>query len=217
MSWFITFEGPEGSGKSTLCPRIAGHLTGLGYAVLQTREPGGTDIGRQIRAFLLDPRNAAMQPTTEFLLFSASRAQLVAEVIRPHLENGGVVLCDRYADSSLAYQGAGHGLDANALRAITSFATGGLQPDLTILFDIEVETGLRRRRAGSGEWNRLDAAALEFHRRARQGFLALAESEPERWVVLDASRSVAAVEAELRGILAERLPAAVGEVKAGHA
>ncbi len=147
-----------------------------------------------------------MKPETEFLLFSASRAQHVAEVIRPQLENGVVVLCDRFADSSYAYQGAGHGLELETLQAITRFATGGLQPDLTLLFDLAIETGLERRQTSGGEWNRLDASALEFHKRVRRRFLELAASEPERWVVVDASQGIDEVEAEVMNILDERLP-----------
>ncbi|MBI3764416.1 MAG: dTMP kinase [Chloroflexi bacterium] len=200
MSLFITFEGPEGSGKSTQITPLADRLRALGHDVCLTREPGGTDIGDQIRQVLHDLKNTAMQPRAEILLYSASRAQLVGEIIRPHLERGGIVLCDRYADSTMAYQGYGHGLDLGALRAITEFATGGLKPDLTILLDVETEEGLRRRRS-SGEWNRLDAYALAFHQRVRQGYLGMAAAEPERWVVVDAGRAVEEVAEEVwRGV-----------------
>jgi dTMP kinase len=137
-------------------------------------------------------------------LFSASRAQHVDEVIRPHLEAGGVVVCDRYYDSSLAYQGYGHGLDLPDLRVITSFATGGLKPDLTLLLDLSVEDGLRRREEG-GSWNRLDEYSLEFHRRVRQGYQELVAAEPERWVVIDASPSIEAVQKEIQAVVEARM------------
>ena len=200
MSLFVTFEGPDGSGKSTQITLLAERLRALGHDVCLTREPGGTAIGDQIRQVVHDLHNTAMQPRAELLLYSASRAQLVGEVIRPQLERGGVVLCDRYADSTLAYQGYGHGLDLGRLRAITEFATGGLAPDLTLLLDMEVESGLRRRKTG-GEWNRLDAYTLAFHQRVRQGYLALAAAEPKRWIVLEAETEMEA--------LGERIWAAV--------
>lgn len=193
MSLFITFEGPEGSGKTTQCQRLEQHLVGQGYDVLCTCEPGGTFIGEQVRAVLLDQNNYAMTPEAEFLLFSASRAQLVREVIRPHLEKGGVVVCDRFFDSSLAYQGYGHRLEQRALREVTQLATGGAQPDLTFLLDLPPEEGLRRRRQQSEQWNRLDAYELSFHTRVRRGFLALAQAESVRWEIIDASQSSEAI------------------------
>ncbi len=203
---FITFEGPDGSGKSTQISRLAERLRAAGYAVLQTREPGGTTIGEQIRHVLHDLDNTAMQPRAELLLYSAARAQLVGEVIRPHLNRGGLVLSDRFYDSTLAYQGYGHGLELDTLRQIQAFATGGLTPDLTLLFDIDAETGLSRRKVGDGEWNRLDAYALEFHNRVRDGYLALAEAEPKRWVRLDAAQSVETLAARVWDAVALRLP-----------
>jgi dTMP kinase len=146
-----------------------------------------------------------MQPRTEILLYSAARAQLVEEKMKPHLAAGGIVLSDRYADSTLAYQGYGHGLDLETLRLITAFATGRLRPDLTLLFDVDAETGLRRRLAGGGEWNRLDDYALAFHQRVRAGYLELAQAEPERWVRLDAAQDVTTLEAEVRRVMAARL------------
>jgi dTMP kinase len=187
---FITFEGPDGGGKSTQWRLLADRLRWEGYDVLAVREPGGTAIGDQIRAVLHDPANKAMQPHAEVLLYSASRAQLVRELIRPHLECGGIVLSDRYADSTIAYQGYGHCLDLEMLRAITSFATGDLKPDLTIYLDLDVGEGLRRRQvasqAGKGEWNRMDQQALDFHRRVRAGYLEMIAAEPGRWWVIDA-------------------------------
>jgi dTMP kinase len=183
---------------------LAAHLQQTGLDVLYTREPGGTTIGDQIRKILMSLDNASMIPRAEFLLFSASRAQLVHQVIRPHLEKGGVVVCDRFYDSSLAYQGYGHNLDREALQTITAFATGGLKPDLTLLLDLPVESGLGRRRE-AGHWNRLDDYDLEFHRRLRRGYQLMASQEPDRWVVIDASLPMEDVQAEIRLIVAKRL------------
>ena len=184
---FITLEGPDGSGKSMQVPALAEFVRQLGYEVLTTREPGGTSIGDQIREVIMNLKNSSMNPRTEILLFCAARAQIVSEVIRPQLEKGLVVISDRYADSTLAYQGYGHGLDLEVLRGILTFATGGLTPDLTLLLDVDVETGLARRQQGGGEWNRLDDYALAFHRRVRNGYLELAAAEQRRWVRIDAS------------------------------
>lgn len=186
---FITLEGPDGSGKSIQVPALAEFVRQLGYDVLTTREPGGTSIGDQIREVIMSMKNKSMNPRTEILLFCAARAQIVSEVIRPQLEKGVVVISDRYADSTLAYQGYGHGLDLKVLRGILDFATGGLTPDLTLLLDVDVETGLSRRQQGGGEWNRLDDYALAFHRRVRDGYLELAAAEPQRWVRIDASQA----------------------------
>ncbi len=202
---FITLEGPDGSGKSLQIGELADFLRARGYQVLTTREPGGTSIGDQIREVIMRMDNKSMNPRTEILLFCAARAQIVAEVIRPNLEKGVVVISDRYADSTLAYQGYGHGLDLTSLRQILSFATGGLIPDLTLLLDIDVEQGLARRHTGGGEWNRLDDYELAFHKRVRQGYLELAASEPNRWKVINASATPSQVQAELRGAVLSRL------------
>jgi len=204
MSLFITLEGPDGGGKSTQASRLVDYLQGRGLNVLLTREPGGTLIGDQIRRTLMDLGNTGMHPRTEILLFSASRAQIVHQVIRPHLESGGIVVCDRFYDSTLAYQGYGHGLDLRALQTITAFATGGLRPDLTLLLDLPAEDGLRRRKRG-GQWNRLDAYDLAFHQRVRQGYFALADAEPERWVRVDATQPLDAVHAAIREAVDARL------------
>ncbi|HLE52846.1 MAG TPA: dTMP kinase [Anaerolineales bacterium] len=201
---FITFEGPDGSGKSSQVAALAEFLDQTGYPVLVTREPGGTAIGDQVRAILSNLENTGMHPRTETLLFLAARAQLVEQVICIHLEKGDVVLCDRYADSTLAYQGFGHGNDLAQIRNLISFATGGLNPDLTILLDIDVKVGLRRRARG-GEWNRLDAYNLEFHQRVRQGYHQLAQAEPDRWVVIDAGQPPERVQADVRQVVMERL------------
>ncbi len=201
---FITLEGPEGSGKTYQLPKLAEFLRQHGFDVLTTREPGGTSISEQIRTILHNLENKEMDPRAEILLFQASRAQLVEQVIRPHLDNGGVVLSDRYADSTLAYQGYGHQIDLEPLRVLVSFATGGLKPDLTLLLDVDVETGLRRKEL-KGEWNRLDAYDLDFHRRVRSGYLNLVAAEPERWVVVDASQSPGTVQETMRRVVAEKL------------
>jgi len=201
---FITLEGPDGGGKTTQASLLADFLRQRGCDVVATREPGGTAIGDQVRAILSSLDNTAMHPRTEILLFQASRAQHVEQIIRPHLAKGGIVVCDRYADSTLAYQGYGHQVDLERLRLIVDFATGGLKPDLTLLLDIDVEEGLRRR-TNSGEWNRLDAYALAFHRRVRQGYFELARQEPGRWVTVDAGRSEELVQEELRRVVLQRL------------
>jgi dTMP kinase len=201
---FITLEGPEGSGKTLQLPKLADYLRQSGFDVLATREPGGTSISEQIRTILHNLENKEMNPRTEILLFQASRAQLVEQVVRPHLAKGGIVICDRYADSTLAYQGYGHQIDIESLRVLVNFATGGLKPDLTLLLDVDVETGLRRKEL-KGEWNRLDAYDLEFHQRVHQGYLQLVHSEPERWVVIDASQSPTQVQNEMRKVVIERL------------
>lgn len=185
---FITFEGSEGSGKSTQIEMLAAYLHQRGYEVLVTREPGGTHIGEQVRQCLHDVGNKEMTAVAEALLYSASRSQLVQEVIFPALENGVIVLSDRYADSTIAYQGYGRQLDLEALRSITHLATNGLKPDLTILFDIDVEEGLSRRSVGGGEMNRMDLQEIAFYKRVRNGYMELVKQEPERWVIVDAGR-----------------------------
>lgn len=201
---FITLEGPEGSGKTRQITGLAEALRQHGYPVLMTREPGGTPIGDQIRSVLFDMQNTEMRPRTEILLFQASRAQLVEQVIRPRLASGELVLCDRYADSTLAYQGYGHQVNLEELKAIVYFATGGLKPDLTLLLDVEVEVGLKRKLAAS-EWNRLDAYDLEFHRRVRQGYHEMAQAEPERWAIIDAGQPPDMVQAALQEVVLGRL------------
>jgi dTMP kinase len=201
---FITLEGPEGSGKTTQIGPLAEFLRQQGLEVLTTREPGGTPIGDQIRTVLHSLENTAMHPRTETLLFQSARAQLVEQVIRPHLQRGGIVISDRYADSTLAYQGYGHGLPLDQVRAVINFATGELKPNLTILLDLDVELGLQRRSQGGG-WNRLDAYTLEFHRRVRQGYHQLVQAEPLRWAILDAAQTPERVQEALRKVVCERL------------
>jgi dTMP kinase len=199
MGLFITFEGPEGSGKTTQIRLVTEWLSDQGLDVLTTREPGGTRIGEAIREVLLSPAHTEMCAEAEILLFSAARAQIVRETLQPHLARGGVVLCDRFADSTLAYQGYGRLLDLDMLRQITLFATGGLVPALTICLDLPVAEGLRRKQGGDqAEWNRMERERLDFQERVRRGFLALAAAEPQRWLVLDALREREVIQTEIR-------------------
>ncbi|MFC4637423.1 dTMP kinase [Deinococcus hohokamensis] len=200
---FITFEGPEGAGKSTQVARLAAALAGAGVPHLLTREPGGTPLGTRVREVLLDPA-LSIDPLPEFLLYSASRAQLVTDVIRPALARGEAVVCDRYFDSSLAYQGAGRGLPGALLRDLTREATRGLTPDLTVLLDLDPAVGLRRA-AARGQPDRLEQADLAFHTRVRAGFLALAAAEPGRFLVLDATRGPDDLAAEVWAAAQARL------------
>lgn len=194
---FITLEGLEGTGKSTPGPALADYLRGRDMEVLHTREPGGTAIGERIRGVLLDEAHREMAAETEMLLFAASRAQFVREIVRPTLERGVTVLSDRYVDASLAYQGYGRGLDVAVVAWVNEVATGGLLPDLTILLDIDPAAGLARARAGKevgrGRGDRLEQEALPFYERVRAGFLRLAAESPQRFAVLDADGEVAQV------------------------
>jgi dTMP kinase len=186
---FIVLEGPDGAGKSVQAPRLAERLRAAGHQVTLTREPGGTRLGEQVRAILLDPSDVARGPIADALLFNAARSQLLAEVIRPALGRDELVVCDRYATSTLAYQGHGSGLDLAQLAAMQAWATGGLWPDLVVLLDVPVEVGLRRRDSGSAEeMTRFEDGTrhdLAFHRRVREGYLAMAAADPARWVVVD--------------------------------
>jgi len=198
---FVTFEGSEGSGKSTQIVLLADVLRRKGYDVLTTREPGGTDIGEQVRACLHDVANQQMTAATEVLLYSASRAQLVSEVIRPALASDKIVLSDRYADSTLAYQGYGRQLDLDTLRVVTDFATGGLRPDLSIFLDVNVTDGLGRRESGGAEMNRMDLQAVTFYDRVRKGYLTMAAEDPDRWKIVDANRSVEVIHADVKKLV----------------
>lgn len=186
--YFITLEGPEGSGKTSHLVDLADYFRKLGLKIFLAREPGGTTIGEEIRTLLHDLRYTDMLPRTETLLYQAARAQFVEQAAKPTLETGGVIICDRFFDSTLAYQGYGHRQDLNVLRSLITYATAGLVPDLTILLDVDVETGLDRKK-DQGEWNRLDAYDLEFHRRVRDGYVEMAAADPVRWVVVDARQT----------------------------
>jgi len=213
LGLFITFEGPDGSGKSTQIELVADFLRRKGYSVYCTREPGGSAIGDQIRDVLHDVKNTEMSSRAEILLYSASRAQLVEQIILPRLAQGDVVLCDRYADSTYAYQGYGRQLDFDTLRIITEFATQKLKPDLTIYLDLDVETGLKRKVeanvAGAGEWNRMDRLKVDFHQRVHHGYLEMAKNEPDRWLVVNASGTIEEINRSicdrLEKILAKKL------------
>jgi dTMP kinase len=202
---FISLEGPEGSGKTSHIPPLVEFLCEKGYQVFSTREPGGTSISEQIRTVIHDLRNTEMHPRTETLLYQAARAQIVEQVIKPRLAKGEIVLCDRYADSTIAYQGYGHQQDLDEVRSLVRYATGGLTPDLTIVLDVEVEVGLKRKTKNGAEWNRLDAYTVEFHRRVRAGYLELVKAEPDRWLVVDASRDWEAVQGALREAIMGKL------------
>jgi dTMP kinase len=195
---FITFEGMDGSGKTTQLRRLADHLRGKGRAVLETAEPGGTAIGRKIRQILLDAGNQELSPTAELLLYFASRAQNVDETILPALDRGEIVLADRFTDSTLVYQGCGRGLGAETVRALDRIACRGLRPDLTLLLDIGPETSLARARdrniAETSAETRMDEQSAEFHRKVYEAYRALATSEPERIRCIPATGEVDEVE-----------------------
>lgn len=202
-AFFITFEGPEGGGKSTQALRLANRLSLEGIPATATREPGGTGLGEKVRHILLDPGGAPLSSWAEALLFTAARAQLVAELIRPALKAGRVVICDRYIDSTMAYQGFGRGLDLEQLRQLQEAATGGLRPDLTLLLDLKVEEGLAR--IPGNDRDRLDREAEQFHRRVREGYLKMSAQDPGRWVRVDASGSPDLVAEKIFSIAVERI------------
>lgn len=205
MNRFITFEGGEGCGKSTVLKAIKERLEAEGVSVVLTREPGGTPIAEQIRNVILDKGNTAMDARTEALLYAASRRQHLVEKIWPALKEGKTVLCDRYLDSSLAYQGGARGLGVDEVLSINLFATEGTYPDLTLLFDLEPEQGLARIAANQNrEVNRLDLEKLDFHHQVRNNFLALAKRYPERYVIIDASKTLPEVIEEAYRAIKER-------------
>ncbi len=206
---FLTFEGMDGCGKTTQLRLLAQYLREHGRNVVETVEPGGTEIGRQIRRILLDPANTAIQPRTELLLYFASRAQNVDEVIRPALEAGSVVLCDRFTDSTLVYQGCGRGLEAGIVLDLDRIACRGLRPATTVLIDMDLETSLgrakrRNERYGQSE-SRIDDESAAFHDSVRKGYLALAATEPERFVVIDGRAPLGDVARQIREALRNRV------------
>ncbi len=188
MACFIVFEGGDGSGKSTQARSLLRRLRNRGIDVLRTREPGGTPLGQSLRRLLKS--GEPMAPISELLLFEAARAQLVRQVIRPFLDRGGVVIADRFTSSTVAYQGYGRGLDRDLIDRLNREATGGLEPDLTVLLDLPVEMALARKEgeSGGGKEDNFDGAPVDFHRKIRRGYSALAASDPEGWLVLDGLR-----------------------------
>jgi len=198
--YFISLEGGEGAGKSTQNKRIVKWLSAQGHAVVETREPGGTVISEQIRQLLLDTRNAGLNPVSELLLMFAARSQLVQEVIRPALAEGKVVVCDRFTDASYAYQGGGRQLGAETVASIEKLVLGGLQPDLTLLFDVPVELGMQRV-AGRGAADRFEAESLRFFERVRRAYLERAAADPGRFRVIDAGLDENQVWVQVRGAL----------------
>ncbi len=202
---FITLEGSEGSGKTSHIPHLAQFLREMGYAVFPTREPGGTSISEQIRDILHDLKNVEMHPRTETLLYQAARAQIVEQVIKPRLAAGEIVISDRYYDSTIAYQGYGHQQNLDQVRALVKYATDGLTPDLTILLDLDVEVGLRRKKQNQSEWNRMDDQTIQFYERVRAGYLEMVKAEPRRWVVVNSEQKWDEVQAELKQVILNKL------------
>jgi len=202
--YFISLEGGEGAGKSTQNKRIVKWLSEQGHAVVETREPGGTVVSEQIRQLLLDTRNAGLNPVSELLLMFAARVQLVQEVIRPALNSGKIVVCDRFTDASYAYQGGGRELGAEMVSSVEKLALGSLEPDLTLLFDVPVELGMKRV-AGRGAADRFEAESLRFFERVRNAYLERAGADPRRFRVIDASRDQDQVWEQVRETLQTRL------------
>lgn len=206
---FITFEGPEGSGKTTQIQRVAEWLQSQGRACIATKEPGGTPIADRIRAIVLDSATVGLDPWAEVLLYSASRRQHTVERIRPALQRGEIVLCDRYIDATIAYQGYGRLIELGRLETLNAWATDGLTPDLTLLFDIDEAAGLERAHARNAgmtvDEGRFEAEDLRFHRRVREGYLSIASAQPQRFVTIDASGSIDAVFERTLTVVRERL------------
>lgn len=202
---FITFEGIEGSGKSTVSELASKYLASKGFKVIHTYEPGDTAAGKEIRSILLDPVHKGMHTVTELLLYFADRAEHVHHLIAPALKRGELVLCDRFTDSTMAYQGFGRGLDLKMLRDIDAVARDGVWPELTILLDLDVREGLQRN-SHAGKKDRIEMEEIAFHERVREGFLSIARKEPERVKVVDASRPIDAVFAEVRALMDQMLP-----------
>ena len=204
---FITLEGVEGTGKTTQCALLCDFLRGHGIGVLETREPGGTSLGEEIRRLLLSPADSAPTAMSELLLFLAARAQLVSEAIVPALDSGMWVVCDRFSDATFAYQGRGRGMDIDAIRRLNEIATGGLKPDVTILLDLDVETGIRRATAAKKEFSgglggdRMEMEDAGFHRIVRDGYLELAQREPERIKTIPVTGSIEEVHKEIVSLL----------------
>lgn len=210
--YFLTVEGIEGCGKTTQLQKLAKHLRDLGRNCVSTKEPGGTAIGDRVRAIILDPQAEGMDALTELFLLSASRRQHVMDVVHPAMEKGAVVLCDRYADASVVYQGYGRGIDLQRVRDINTWATNGLEPNLTVVFDIQEATGIGRARSRNAEQNNMDESRLEgedlaFYRRVREGYLTIAKETPKRFAVIDAHGAIDEIFAAFLDVLRERAPA----------
>ena len=201
---FITFEGCEGSGKTTVSKYLYNRLKEEGYDVIYSREPGGVDIAEQIRSVILNVRNTAMDPRTEAVLYAASRRQHLAEIVLPALKAGKIVLCDRFVDSSLVYQGYARGIGIDKVWELNQFAIDDCMPDLTLYYDVDVETGLSRVRS-RGEMNRLDSENVEFHKSVRKAYQMIAEKYPERIVTIDSNRPLREVEEESYTLLKNRI------------
>ncbi|HDY70643.1 MAG TPA: dTMP kinase [Nitrospirae bacterium] len=197
---FVTFEGIEGSGKTTIAKRISEHLNGEGHNAILTREPGGTEIGREIRRLLLDPENSGIHPVTELLLYFADRSEHVRKVISPALKRGDIIICDRFSDSTLAYQGFGRGIDIDMLNDLDRIARDGVKPDLTFVLDLDVRTGLGRN-VLINKSDRFEMEEIAFHERVRNGYLRIAEQEPDRIRVIDALQPLDSVWEEIRVII----------------
>lgn len=205
---FITFEGIEGCGKTTQIERFAAYLRSKGHDILVTREPGGTEVGDQIREILLNPKNISIAPKTELLLYAAARAQHVEEKVRPALSAGKTVISDRYADATTAYQGAARMLEAPILKQLHEIATGNLNPDITFLLDLPAEVGLKRARSRNtarGRDDRFENEDIAFHERVRKGYLAIAKAEPKRFIVIDASGTIEETYARIVEAFEQRL------------
>lgn len=206
---FITFEGVDGCGKTTQLRLLASWLKERGRNIVETVEPGGTDIGREIRKILLDPANTAIRPRTELLLYFASRAQNVEEVIRPAIENNAVILCDRFTDSTIVYQGCGRGLQTDVILDLHRIACGALKPDITLLIDVDVDTSLARARRRNDRTDanesRIDEEGRDFHERVRRGYLQLAANEPDRFITIDGMHPAVEVAAAIREAIQNRV------------
>ena len=197
---FITVEGMEGSGKTTHCEKISEYLEKKGFEVIRIHEPGGTRIGEQVRNILLSAGNEEMIDKTELFLFLASRSQLVEEVIKPAIAAGKIIVCDRYIDSTIAYQGYGRGVDEKFIRLLNKFVAGNVQPDLTIILDVDAPIGLKRarKRLGEKEPDRIEKGTLSFHQRVRQGYLSLSRTEHGRVRIVDAARAMKNIEISIK-------------------
>ena len=198
---FITFEGTDGAGKTTQIQRLAADLRGANYDVCLTHEPGGTPISEQIRDMLLNPNHSEMAATTELLLYAASRAQHVFEVIKPALQSGKIVISSRFADAMVVYQGYGRGLDLERINHLNQIATDGVRPDVTFVLDLPVEIGLQRVQNSRGELDRLEREKIEFHRRLREGYQILAKQEPQRIKIIDAQVNPEQVYAQIQAAI----------------